>query len=72
MGESTTVISVESIGKTVLFSSSSSQMYLSAIYPVLVNAANEITLSAAVDMLRQHTAHVLNVTLHDPPPFLLT
>lgn len=44
--------------------------YISATFPELVNAANEITLSAAVDMLRQHAAHLLNVTLYHPPPFL--
>lgn len=72
MGESITVIPVESICNAVLFSCSSPQIYVSATFPVLVNAANEITLSATVDMLRQHAAHVLNVTLHHPPPFLLT
>lgn len=68
VGESTTIISVGAIGNTVLFSCSSSQMYLSATFPALVTAANEITLSAAVDMLRQLAAHVLS---HSPPSSLI-
>lgn len=55
-----------------IFSCSSSQCYLSATFSMLANAANEITLSTSVDMLRQHAAHVISVTLHHPPTFFLT